>query len=164
MSMTISFDRVGIYNEDIPSIKTTNLLITWPSKVTENILAVVSLLPQGLWPLNLARWWLTTKSFNPLSRKILWTCGHVKLRDKLKTFYLHYHNTFGHQTWQGGYLQGEASFHKSNNTLITCSSNFDFSYTICRFRAQMPMSSPTSCLLNRVDTLSFPLSNAPKVI
>ena len=56
MSMTISFDRVGIYNEDIPSIKSTNLLIIWPSKVTENILAVVSLLPQGLWPLNLARW------------------------------------------------------------------------------------------------------------
>ena len=36
---------------------------------------------------------------------------------------------------------------KSHDPLITWSSDFDFSYTICRFRTQTPKLSPTSCLL-----------------
>ena len=29
---------------------------------------------------------------------ITWIC---ETRDKLKTFYLHYHNAYDHKTWQG---------------------------------------------------------------
>ena len=36
----------------------------------------------------------------------------MKLRDKLKPFYLQYHNTYGQQTWQGGKIQWGASFHE----------------------------------------------------
>ena len=56
MSMAINFGRVEIYNKEFPSIKSSNPLITLSYKVTETILAAVSLLPQGLWPLNLAKW------------------------------------------------------------------------------------------------------------
>ena len=34
---------------------------------------------------------------------------------------------------------------KSHDPLIAWSSDFNFSYTICRFRSQTPKSSPTSC-------------------
>ena len=50
---------------------------------------------------------------NPLSHTTLWTRGHVRSGDKLKTFYLHYHNTYGYQTWQGGYIQWKAFFYKA---------------------------------------------------
>ena len=29
------------------------------------------------------------------------TCGFARSGDKLKALYLYYHNTYGHQTWQG---------------------------------------------------------------
>ena len=37
----------------------------------------------------------------------------------------------------------------SHDPLITWSSDFDFSCTICRFSTQTPMSSPTSCFKMR---------------
>ena len=61
--------------------------------------------------LNLTRWRLTIRIFNPLSHITLWRSGHVKSRNKLKTFYLYYHDTYGPQTWQGGYMQWGVSFH-----------------------------------------------------
>ena len=56
MPMAINFGRVGMYNEDFPSIKSPDRLITWPCKSTETILAALPPLPQGLWPLNFAKW------------------------------------------------------------------------------------------------------------
>ena len=38
-----------------------------------------------------------------------WTHGYVMSSDKWST-YLQYHNAYGYQTWQGGYIQWEASF------------------------------------------------------
>ena len=72
---------------------------TQSCKVTQNIVAAVSLQPQDVWPRNLAKSWLTIIKFNPSSQTTFWTRGHVRSRDKLKTFYLHYHNTYDHQTW-----------------------------------------------------------------
>ena len=46
MFMVINFGRVGIYNEEFSSIKSPDPLIPWSSKVTQNSLAGVSLLPQ----------------------------------------------------------------------------------------------------------------------
>ena len=56
MSMAINFGRVGIHIDELPSIKSPDLLITWSFKVMQNILAAVSLLSQGLWQLSLAKW------------------------------------------------------------------------------------------------------------
>ena len=55
MSIATNFARVGISNEDFLSIKSPHLLTTWSYKITQNIIAAVSLLPQGLWPLNLGK-------------------------------------------------------------------------------------------------------------
>ena len=65
--MAINFGRVGTCNEEIPSIKSPDPLITWTRKVMQTILAAVSLLPQSLWPQDMAKWSLTIRNFNPLS-------------------------------------------------------------------------------------------------
>ena len=80
--------------------------------VTQNIVAAVLLLPQGLWLRNLTKLWLSIITFNPSSHTTFWTCGRVRSRDKLKTFYLHYRNTYDHQTWKGGFIHWGGSFHK----------------------------------------------------
>ena len=80
-------------------------------------------------------------------RSTLWTGIYVRSRDKLKSCFPHYQNTYGYQTWQVGYIQQGVSFHKATYLLSRdLVSNFDFSYTICRFRTQTPKSSLTSCL------------------
>ena len=65
MAVGLHIGRVGKCNGEFPSIKSPGPLITWSWKVKENILAAVSLLPQGLWTLNLARWLDTMRSFLP---------------------------------------------------------------------------------------------------
>ena len=68
--------------------------------------------------------------------------------DKLKTFYLHYHNTYGYRTWQGRYTHEGASFHKVTSLVARgLVSDFDFSYTICRFKILRPKSLPVYCLV-----------------
>ena len=43
------------------------------------------------------------KKLQSIKSLILWTRGHVRLLDKLKISYLHYHNTYDH-TNLGGWL------------------------------------------------------------
>ena len=81
MPMAIKRGRVGIYNEELSSIKSWNPLIKWSSKVTWNINSLVSLLQQVLWLPNLVRCLLTMRSFHPESHTTVWTCGYVKPRD-----------------------------------------------------------------------------------
>ena len=59
--MSTKLGRVFLYNEGLPLIKLQNLKITWQMKY------VTSLLPQDLWSLNLARRWVTKRSFHPWS-------------------------------------------------------------------------------------------------
>ena len=56
MTATTNHGRVVTYNEELRSVKSPDPLITWPFKVTWRIKYVVSLLLQGLWPSNLAKW------------------------------------------------------------------------------------------------------------
>ena len=53
-------------------------MITCSCKVTWKIRSVISLLPQGLWQPNLARWWLTMTSLQAWSQTTLWTCDNKK--------------------------------------------------------------------------------------
>ena len=55
-TMASAFARVGIYNVNLLSMKSKNCLIWWSWKVAWKTKFVISLLLQGLWPLNLARW------------------------------------------------------------------------------------------------------------
>lgn len=60
------------------------------------------------------RWWLTVKDFHPKCHIEVWTleeCGHVRLRDKLKTFNLHCHNAYFRKNSQGGEIPLWASTH-----------------------------------------------------
>ena len=59
--------QVEIYNEQI---KSPDPLIKWSCKVTWNMLIVVS----ELLSLNLAKWWLTIRNFNPLIHINTWLC------------------------------------------------------------------------------------------
>ena len=62
--------------------------------MSQEILDVISLLRQGILPPNLARWCLTMRSFHTLNHTTLWTHGHQRSQDKLKT-YLQYFNAYG---------------------------------------------------------------------
>ena len=48
--------------------------------------------------------WIPLKNYGRLPQ---WG-GHVRSRDKLNTFYLHFQETYGHQTMQGTVLLWEA--------------------------------------------------------
>ena len=74
------------YTKELPSIKSQGPLITWSCKFAWQIRSVISLLPQGLWPPNLVRWWLSTRSFHLESPAILWTRYHAWSHDK--TYYI----------------------------------------------------------------------------
>ena len=104
MTMAINFAMVKIYNEEFSFIKS---------------------LPGGLWPQNLTVWWLTIRSFNLLSHTTLWMQGHVRSCDKLKTFYLHYHNTY--VTKPGRVVTyNKELLHKATSLLSPKSSPIDF--------------------------------------
>ena len=52
------------------------------------------------------------EQFSSKSHKALWLRGFTRSREKLDLLYLYNHKAYGHQTWQGGDLLWEASFHK----------------------------------------------------
>ena len=87
MLVTTRLGRVGIYIEEFPSINLHNPLITWSCKITWNTRYVISLLQQGLWPLNFLRWWNTIRTFHLQNYTNLWIRGHLMPHDKLKTLY-----------------------------------------------------------------------------
>ena len=113
MYMAINFDRMEMYSKEFSSIKSPDPLVSWSCEVTWNILDVVSLLPQGLWTLNLVKWWFNLRNLSPFIHTTLWTSGRVRSCDELKRFYINYRNTSGHQIWHGGYIQWGLSFCKN---------------------------------------------------
>ena len=64
MPMATKLGRVEMYNDELPAIKPKVSLITWSWKLNWNIRFAISLLLKGLWPPNLARWWLTMRRFH----------------------------------------------------------------------------------------------------
>ena len=92
--------RMVTYLEGILLIKSVGDLITWSCKIAWQTKTILSPLPQCLWPPNMAGWWLTLSGSHPPSYSTLWSRDPVRLRDKLKPLYFHYHNPCGHQTWQ----------------------------------------------------------------
>ena len=56
----------------------------------KKIQSVISLLLQDLQPRNLVGWWLRLRDSYLASHMSLWSCGHVKLQDKIRTLCLHF--------------------------------------------------------------------------
>ena len=113
----------GYYNEP-PSIKSHNFRNKWSHEVMWQIKKVISPRQQGIWSLNMARWWLTMRDFQK-SYKVthsvtessvksdnLWNLWCFEIRWQIKKFYLHYHNDWSHQRWKSGDLGWGASNHK----------------------------------------------------
>ena len=101
--MATRLDRVEIYNETLLSLKIQGPLVTW---------SCMDLYYHRPRASKLGRWWLTMRISHLESHTTLWTRGHVRSSDKLKTLYLHYHNAYDHQTARGAYIPWGASFHK----------------------------------------------------
>ena len=103
MPMATKLGRVGIQNEEIPSTKLQGFLTTSRGLArSREILNLLSLLAYG------HKTWqdgdlLQEASTNKVTQPF--KCGHVRSQDKLKTLYLHCHNAYGHQNWQGSYTQ-----------------------------------------------------------
>ena len=76
-----------------------------------------------------------------------WTRGHVMSSDKWST-YLHYHNAYGYQTWQGGYIQWEASFKPTRpiNHMILW-----FWFSLRLFVSSVTQMPASSAIVQRVD-------------
>ena len=68
----------------------------------------LSPLPQCLWPPNKAGLLHSMRISPPQSQKPLWSCCLARLLDKLTVLYIHYHNDYGYQTWQGASIKWRA--------------------------------------------------------
>ena len=112
VSMATKLGGMVIYLERLLIIKLYKDLITWLIKITWQAKTRISLLWQYLWPLNLARWWHTMKSFLSKSYMNFQSRGFVKSRDILNALHFHLHYTSSHQTWEGGESPWRASPHK----------------------------------------------------
>ena len=64
-TMVIKLGKVVSYLKGFPHIKSHYPLSTWLHEVAWQMKYVISLLPQGLWLLDVARWWLIMRGFQP---------------------------------------------------------------------------------------------------
>ena len=90
--MTIKHGRLMTYGESDPPIESHDPLTTRWCLVMQQIESITDLLWQDLWQWNLASWWHMVKWTYPWSHMSLWTSGHMKSRDKLKTKYFFLQN------------------------------------------------------------------------
>ena len=73
--------RMVIYLEGLIPIELPHTFVTWPSKITGQTKTVISPLPQSLWPLNLAGWWLTMKGSHSFTHGVTWAFYLLVLLD-----------------------------------------------------------------------------------
>ena len=91
--MVTKHGRLLTYYEGLQPIKSHHMVLQDHLKTRPIIY------PQGLWPSNLAEWWLTLISFFPSSYSTLWSRGLARSRDKLKSLYIHYQSAYDYHTW-----------------------------------------------------------------
>ena len=74
-----SHDRTMTYDKGPPPIKSHSSLVTWSYEIMQQILQIISLIPQGLWAPNLTGWWIMIRGHIPQS--------HMKSHDRKKALY-----------------------------------------------------------------------------
>ena len=82
--MATKLSSMVTYLDCILPIKPDDDIITWFCEITWQTKNIISLLPQWLWPQNLAVWWLTLSNFYPKRHMTVWSSGLVRSCDKLK--------------------------------------------------------------------------------
>ena len=82
-------DKIMIYLKGLLPTNLPDPLVTWFSKITLQTKTTTSSLPQCLWPVKFAGWWLTMRVFHPESHMTLWSRDHVRSRDNQNPLYLH---------------------------------------------------------------------------
>ena len=82
VSIATKFGRMVTYHDRLLPVKSREPLITWSCEILWQTKTITYLIPQWLWPPNLAGWWLTLT---------LWSHGLARLWDQLKPLYLHKH-------------------------------------------------------------------------
>ena len=73
--------RMVIYLEGLLPKELPDTFVTWPSKITGLTKTIISPLPQSLWPLNLAGWWLTMKGSHSFTHGVTWAFYLLVLLD-----------------------------------------------------------------------------------
>ena len=86
-SMTTKHGDLVTCGEKSPPMESHDPLTKWWFVVTWQIKSVTDPPWKGLWPWNLASWWLMARWTHPWCHMSLWPPGHMKSRDKLKTKY-----------------------------------------------------------------------------
>ena len=82
--------RVVTYHKGLSLINSNERLVTCCYKIKSETRIVISLLPQYLWPTNMAWCWLTLRASYPWSHITFQSRGVARSRDQLQTLDLHY--------------------------------------------------------------------------
>ena len=110
--MVTKLGRMVTYLDGLLPIKSHDPLITCCCEIMWQPKIIISLLPQCLWPYNLAGYWTTMRGFYSKYQSVLWSSGLERSRDKLKQLYLRYHNIYGQKTCRNGDLTWLIFTHK----------------------------------------------------
>ena len=100
--MSAKTGRSVTYDDRKPFMKSHSTMRIWSRDVIRQIKNVISPLLQGKWPPNLAGSWFMGRVTYPWSCMTLGLRVHLRWRDKLKTKYLLFGKSYGHQTYQSG--------------------------------------------------------------
>ena len=79
-------------------------MITWSSEIMWQTKTIVCLLPQCLWPPDVARWQLTIRGYPQKGHMTHRLRGLTRLCDNLKTYHFQYNSAYGYWSWQCGDL------------------------------------------------------------
>ena len=90
----------------LPPLKSHDLLITWSRGKWKNIYICTSAIPIAIKLGRVVTYGRKTPRTKSCYLLITWSC------DKCKTLCLHFHNIYGHQTWQSGNLPLEDLTHQ----------------------------------------------------
>ena len=93
VTLTTKLGRMVSYLNGLLPIKSYEFLITWSCETTWKTKTIISIIPQCLWPPNLAGWWVTLTGYYLKSYSTLWSLGLARSRDKLKPLNLKYYRT-----------------------------------------------------------------------
>ena len=105
LSMAINFGRMEIYIEEFPFLKVTISFDCMVLQCHVNYFSCCITTTTRPITTKLGRMLTYYKKLQSIKSHSLLKTWSRESHDKLKSFYLHYHNTYGYQTWEGGYIQ-----------------------------------------------------------
>ena len=108
VSMVIKVGRAVIYHAGLTPIASKKPWNSWSCQVTWQIKFIKFPIFSWLWSLYILGWWYIARSSHLLSNLILWSCGPVRLQNKLNILYINLYKAYECKTRQGGDLLWQA--------------------------------------------------------